>query len=453
MKFIYASLAFGLVAADIFDQVDEILDQAFEETHNGFKIHLQPFFYMESQQPEYIGEGAIGYERFEINLDGQGEPFLMEVQANFHDNGVTIHENWSGVYNDLEPELLYLYNLHPLAIDYTDNYSYDRFDVEHQVDIAYSSDGVEISTSGNWSNDNGDAIQHWKGGLNIDGGLDGNQATIEIDTHLSVECEGSWSEEFVQDNTLGFQINSAISSDIQQCGEYFDLLSLNQPGSLAGAKCKVGYSMSYDCIEFGEGDIESSLTFKPAKISADVTLPNGETHTILVRGETIDIIPDILTNGNYYAIYYHEGLDTRKAFRNGDTTLVLRVPGHVTVIDILLPELERLVEPLSNFYANIQNAVDVPLLIVYFDHLALKMTNEFDYSSIIELSRLDSEYWPLLNSKAQQFLVQLNADIITTLQLPIVGEYAQVVRDYLTYLLSANGLADFEDIWGSDFGY
>merc|ERR1712226_988662 len=175
-------------------------------------------------------------------------------------------------------------------------------------------------------------------------------------------------------------------------------------GPMQGAKCKVEYQMSYNCL-------------------------------------------------NYYGIYEHEGKDTRKAFRNSKTTLILRVPGHTTVINVLLPELERLLAPILNFIANVENAVDLPLLIVYFDHLALKMTNEFDYSSIIELSRLDSELFPELSIDAQQFLVQLNADIITTLQLPIVGESADVVRNYLKYLLSAEGLADFENVWGSDFGY
>merc|ERR1712018_861771 len=104
-------------------------------------------------------------------------------------------------------------------------------------------------------------------------------------------------------------------------------------------------------------------------------------------------------------------------------------------------------EPLINFYNAIEeNAIDLPLLAVWFDRLADNMTNEFDYSSLVDVARIDSEEWAGLTADAKQFLVDLNDDIIAALQSDIVTNAAQYVRNYVSYLIGNDGLADFQAI-------
>jgi len=348
--------------------------------------------------------------------------------------------------------------------DYTDDGKFDRIDYHENWSMFASEAGVAISKDGTMISSNlfdDKGVEEFEGKFNADFGMDEGTITVEMSMEVNNQFSEDFSVQFQEDNQIGFNIGYTVSGDMDQCMKYQEALESGVP--MKGKKCVVEMEMDYESLQYGEGNMAMNLKMLPVKLALEITLPNDDSHTVVLRGEEKNFRkPELLSVANWYGIYYHEGLNTRKAFKADSQLLVARWPGTPQWDEVLIPYLEEKFEPHGIFFKKVFESFDNLFMgessklghfIFYFDQFTATLKDEFDLSKFMKLSRFNTGLLSVFvveedfNSLAQDFLKQANNDIVAFLQCEDMSNFYNDMRPYVKKLASNDGKKEFRAYW------
>lgn len=466
MKLLYASLA-ALAAADFLQQVDNLIESVYShDPDGGYIINLEPFYTL-SYSETVDGDNVLYSWDETFSFTGNPEPFHRVAEFTERDDGFLLNMSLSGRYDEIPPELGDLFDSAGVP-DFPMDDEFVSFQIDENWDLSISESGFQFGQIGGFSsiNENGSTDITWEGNYSADVEIEEDFVTTIIDLEWGTDNAG-FDQDYYMD-TLNSQGKVKIEAglDVAECGVYFTALDEGDQ-KMKGIVCDIEIDSDVE-VEFMRDEykfsVENDINMQGVKISFTSNIAIGDeeeiAYTILVRGEDDEDKAELLSTGNYYALYFHEGgsENTRKRMKENDATLVWRHPGQHTIDNELVPILnEKIIEPsIALFEISLENFESIPHLITWFDKFLGNIKEDrFDFSNFIEKARFNTDLSEHedFNQFLQDQAILLNDDLIDNVfKCEDMEIFFTESREYLHDLTDKTvGKDHYEDVWGDIF--
>jgi len=471
MKLIYASLgALSAVSAFeqlLFDVAERVVNQFVREIDNGFEVHFGDLYNAKVTLVEDFEEGklVLNAEEF-VSFTGEDENTVKATATVEVSPGDSFYfaSNLVGNYDDV-PDII-----RDIFFSGLDVGKFESFNIHEKIYLAFNEGSAHWAlnlqnynsreTIENLENKQADADVRMDLVLETDAEMNENSGKAFLTHKFTTEQSGSWPDWFSFPEDSNSKLTVSVD-DFEKCVDYFNI------NWQKGVHCQVDWN--YDA-NFGAMQINPSgdLSFKQAIISFNIDVgmdgmsDEDNYHSILLRAEIYDEVKDKykvdknLFMPPLYSLYYINGAADIKARRRSmkkqRSFLVLRLPGIPTINGVLIPHLDEKFAYIDEFSQRLMyEGESVPHLIYYFDKLHESMTDEFDLSKFIELSRINTDAFPL-NDVLQEIASDANDFIINDIfGCPWIEMGLTEVRGFVSYVTSEEGLETFNDTWAQVF--
>jgi len=456
MKFVYASLAaLGTISANFVTDMENVFDNMFVENYDGFTINLADFYtgtYVENADSFTYNE-SFHFPGFDEN-----KKFNCAWEGEFQEAGANLDINCNGFYDQFPSEMIALFEATG-SPDWTDGNQFNQFNYSESIKASIAGGSASLDIVSSMNNDGGAAVATCTGSLTGNVGMSngGQTASATINFEAETEFQG-FSQNFVEENNMDAEVKFEVTvSDLPKCQNFLSTFKGK------GNNCNIDYSFDWDTLNFGANDLTGNINLAPMRFAFSSEL-NDEAHKVIIRGEKSaagSYKPCPLFKQQLYAMYYTLNQENvGKAIKDGDATLVVRVPGPQVIMTRVAPTLTAKLQPWHQFVlALLDNPQHIPQLAYHFDSFLATFDDEFDFSNVIKATHFESDLvyydqsrFNSLNSAWQARSKRHNAWVIkNVMNCPEMQSFFVDMREFVEYLVSAEGEADYQQVWGTIF--
>jgi hypothetical protein len=455
MKFVYASLAaLGAVSANFVTDMEAVFDNMWVENQDGFTLNIAEFYtgtYVEN------ADGFTYSEQFHFPGFDETKKFSCDFDVTFPQAGFNYNGVCSGFYDQLPNEFLDVWDGLDLP-DWSDGMKFNEFLYKESIVASVAGGSATLAFNSDMNNDSGDAVASLASSLTGNFGMSngGQSASVTINFEAKTDISG-FSQNFVADNNVDAKVNAEFTvSDVPKCQTFL------QSFKGKGNNCNLDYSFDWDTLNFGSNDVSGNVNLAPMRFAFSAN-HDDEIYKVIVRGEkSVGAIykPCPLFKQELYAIYYANQENVGKAIQSGAATLVVRVPGPNVIVKRVAPTFMTKAQPWIEFGLALgDNPQHIPQLAYHFDSFLATFDDEFDFSTVIKASHFESDLvhydhskYNSLNAAWQARSQRHNAWIIkNVMNCPEMKEFFVDMREFVEHLASAEGLADYQQTWGTIF--